>query len=253
MRLVLVFAVGLACAASGFVAARAQDATSGPAAVGLAVQNCARPLVSKPKPRVQASAGDAGVQVYVTCEALALPAGASAPQAASAIEAASEPASAAKLPRADKDRGASLPAPSASELVSPSMTRRDQVLFLAGTVALLLCGVAVWIIVGAIEPELFRPKAVPDYPASTSISESINAPTRTPEGFTFRRHWGSFGGESTGWNMSSRLMRLLSGIAIAAMGAWLILRLLAATDPPLKAGSNTPAETRAGAVATVPK
>jgi hypothetical protein len=46
------------------------------------------------------------------------------------------------------------------------------------------------------------------------------------EGFHFRRHWGSFGGESTGWNLSPPMTQLLTGALLVAGGAWLLLRML---------------------------
>lgn len=53
-----------------------------------------------------------------------------------------------------------------------------------------------------------------------------------PEGFTLRRHWGSFGAESTGWSISSRLATLLIGLVSIGIAAALMLRLLDAAYPP---------------------
>jgi uncharacterized membrane protein len=41
---------------------------------------------------------------------------------------------------------------------------------------------------------------------------------RGSEEFIFRRHWGGFGGGSTGWRMSRPLMSLISGLLLIVMG-----------------------------------
>lgn len=56
-------------------------------------------------------------------------------------------------------------------------------------------------------------------------------PAAPAEGLTFRRHWGSFGAESTGWSMSSRLAKLLAGLGLIGAAAMLLLLLLSVTDP----------------------
>jgi len=72
-----------------------------------------------------------------------------------------------------------------------------------------------------------------------------------PEDFAFRRHWGSFGGESTGWSLSPRLARLLAGIVMMMAGAGLVMALLSppAPDAPNRAASPPAAEKPASGVA----
>ena len=68
-----------------------------------------------------------------------------------------------------------------------------------------------------------------------------------PEGFTLRRHWGSFGAESTGCSISSRLATLLIGLFSSGMAAVLMLRLLDVAYPPAQKG---PAAEKAAAATT---
>jgi hypothetical protein len=44
--------------------------------------------------------------------------------------------------------------------------------------------------------------------------------------FYFRRHWGGFGGSSTGWQISTPLAQLVAGLALAAVSGLLALNLL---------------------------
>lgn len=64
-----------------------------------------------------------------------------------------------------------------------------------------------------------------------------------PEGFTLRRHWGSFGAESTGWSISSRLATLMIGLVSIGIAAALMLRLLDAAYPraPNSSAADKPA------------
>ncbi|MDH4389847.1 MAG: hypothetical protein QE285_00310 [Aquabacterium sp.] len=75
-------------------------------------------------------------------------------------------------------------------------------------------------------------------------------PPAPAEGFAFRRHWGSFGAESTGWTMSSRLAKLLAGLGLIAMAAMLMLMLMSVTDP-LRKRDKAPTTTTGSAPAPV--
>ncbi len=44
-----------------------------------------------------------------------------------------------------------------------------------------------------------------------------------PEGFAFRRHWGSFGGDSTGWSATPKVMQLVAGVVLFLAGLVLFL------------------------------
>ncbi len=66
-------------------------------------------------------------------------------------------------------------------------------------------------------------------------------PAAPGEGFAFRRHWGSFGAESTGWAMSSGLARLMAGLGLIALAVILLLVLM--SDPPGKQPDRVPVTT----------
>jgi len=93
------------------------------------------------------------------------------------------------------------------------------------------------------------------WPGTGASTERIHAepvyPVAPAEGFTFRRHWGSFGAESTGWSMSSRLAKLLAGLGLIGTAAMLMLLLLSVTDPFRKSDKTAPASTAAAAPAPV--
>lgn len=46
------------------------------------------------------------------------------------------------------------------------------------------------------------------------------------EVFVFRRHWGGFGGENSGWNLSAPLGRCLAGLVMTVLGAVLAVESL---------------------------
>lgn len=226
LTLLLAVALALACATGGAVEVHAQVAASA------AALSCGRPHVNKLGGRPATSTGDAGVQVYVTC-----PVTAPAPAHEVACPAASAAACTPTTPKASPEVGGApkvTPAPAPASAAAPLQSARSLVLAITCIVALLLSVLGLWLIGTALDPGLLRFKTLPE-----------PAPARAPEGFTFRRHWGSFGGESTGWNMSPRLVRLVSGTLLAAVGGWLVLQLLAATDPTPKTRSEAAAETKA--------
>jgi hypothetical protein len=47
-----------------------------------------------------------------------------------------------------------------------------------------------------------------------------------PPPFAFRRHWGGFGGGSTGWVVSERLVRVIVGLVLAGLAAGLGMQLV---------------------------
>ncbi len=61
------------------------------------------------------------------------------------------------------------------------------------------------------------------------------------QGFAFRRHWGSFGAESTGWTMSPGLAKLLAGLGLIALAAMLMLVLMPPAEPAGKPPGKAPA------------
>jgi multisubunit Na+/H+ antiporter MnhC subunit len=71
------------------------------------------------------------------------------------------------------------------------------------------------------------------------------------QGFAFRRHWGSFGAESTGWTMSPGLAKLLAGLGLIALAAVLLLVLMPSVEPTGKPSGKAPAAT--GSPAAPPK
>lgn len=62
--------------------------------------------------------------------------------------------------------------------------------------------------------------------------------------FVFQRHWGGFGGSSTGWTVSERLVRVIVGLALAALAVSLGMQLVpqeAGRDDKAKPGPEAPA------------
>lgn len=62
--------------------------------------------------------------------------------------------------------------------------------------------------------------------------------------FVFQRHWGGFGGSSTGWTMSDRLVRVIVGLALAALAVSLGMQFgpqEAGRDDKAKAGPEAAA------------
>ena len=51
------------------------------------------------------------------------------------------------------------------------------------------------------------------------------------QGAWFRRHWGGFGTASTGWMISGFLIRILTGLALASIAAFLLLAVLKSHAP----------------------
>jgi hypothetical protein len=56
---------------------------------------------------------------------------------------------------------------------------------------------------------------------------SPSGPRPGNEAFAFQRHWGGFGGSSTGWTVSERLVRVIVGLALAALAVSLGMQLVA--------------------------
>lgn len=72
------------------------------------------------------------------------------------------------------------------------------------------------------------------------------------EGFSFRRHWGGLGGESTGWSASPRLVQLAVGGGLLLLALALLMGLLdatrpAAAAPAAAAAASAPAAAASGA------
>jgi hypothetical protein len=247
LRFILVAAIawGLGWAPDG----RAQQAASASAAVSSACQD------RKPRVRAAPSPSATGVQLYIRCEAApaasappaAPPAPTTAPKPATASPkpAAPSPADSAASPgRASSVSGAGdvVPGRSSTEQVAaassapasqpePQNRVRDGMILLMAFAAFLLVMAGAWSVFTAIAaPKDAQP-------------QSGESPPLPPEGFTFRRHWGSLGGESSGWNMSPRLARLLSGVMLLAVGVWMMLHLLVVTDPANKVADSKAADT----------
>ncbi|WP_280153456.1 hypothetical protein [Piscinibacter sp. XHJ-5] len=47
----------------------------------------------------------------------------------------------------------------------------------------------------------------------------------TPEGFSFRRHMGGFGGGSTGWQLSEQLVGVLCGLVLVALATAIAMQV----------------------------
>lgn len=65
--------------------------------------------------------------------------------------------------------------------------------------------------------------------------------------FTFRQHWGGFGGSSTGWRASTPLMKFVAGAIASALGVCTLVYLLELPEwqPPANAKPATTTQTPA--------
>jgi hypothetical protein len=166
---------------------------------------CTRPVAPPWKPKPPAASAVAGnVVVNVTCEA-----------AAPAASSSGTPTPPVKPPvQASGPKGADPASSAASGGAKPASFVRDAVVILAASGALALMAAGVTLVLRSLARRDVRDLK----------PEHASAPY--DDGFHFRRHWGSFGGESTGWNISPRMTQLLAGALLAMAGTWLLLRIL---------------------------
>jgi len=239
-----------------------------PAAADTTELRCVKPGDGKQRPRGPAASAP-GVTVYVNCGAPTASASASGAASASgtASGAASATAGASGASGASGAGAASQPASAAGPEAAVSAARaaaaldpgdlrglRLALLWTLGALALLLTLYGIGSLLGALEMRplgwigrAMRP-FVERFIRTIEPGPSPAPPVRdVPADFTFRRHWGSFGGESTGWNLSGQLARLLAGLVMIAIGLWVLLQLLAvATESkapaPAAAVAATPAQ-----------
>ncbi|GAA0769415.1 hypothetical protein LRH25_02740 [Ideonella azotifigens] len=215
--------LGSACAAKSSPGPLSSPAASGAASDASApvLLNCGQQTGPR-KPTVVV--GTKQVQVQVSCAPPLLP-----PGAASAASQPGSPASAAaSAPPGDaKPKDAKVDVPAVAN-AAPS-TVRDQLLLIAGLVACLLCVAGLGCVLAALGLWPFLPSLPGNRLQASQAPPELRAPRN--EGFSFRRHWGSFGSESTGWNLSPALMRLLIGLLLLCMGLWLLLGLLGGPGP----------------------
>jgi hypothetical protein len=92
-----------------------------------------------------------------------------------------------------------------------------------------LTGMGIRIIWEALD--LGRAAAGATAPGNPISGAPIEDTSMASNRFTFRRHWGSFGGESTGWNLSPSLMKLLTGLAMVAAGVSMLAYGIAIMEP----------------------
>lgn len=71
---------------------------------------------------------------------------------------------------------------------------------------------------------------------------------RTPEGFSFRRHTGGFGGGSTGWQVSEQLVRVLCGLVLTLLATAIAMQ--AVTPGPARTDAKASAATGVAAGAS---
>ena len=245
------------------------------AAADSAELRCVKPVEGKPRPRGPAASAP-GVTIYVNCGAASASASSNAAGAASssASSAASSAAGASGVAGAGSASqpasgaaSAAVPdlagsAPRGAFAVDPSDLRwlRLALLWTLGALALLLALYGIGSLLGALE---LRPLGwmmsgtrayLRLFMRSSGPGTGPPVPPRAmPADLTFRRHWGSFGGESTGWNMSGPLARLLAGLAMIAIALWVLLQLLAIATEPKPAASTTAAAPADGPQKTTAK
>ena len=200
----------------------------------------------------------------LAAESGALPAASSAPAASGSggTSSSSSPASAA--------RPVETP-PSSPVVVDSRVTPVDwfvrasallgQLVMLALAVA---CGLLAWSAFVVLREALgMAPRRVDaDPPASGDPSPSDSNVARSPPGasapplspaiaaqpFTFQRHWGGFGGASTGWVLSERLVRVMVGLVLAGLAAGLGMQLV-----PHEASAGKAEATASGGAASAAK
>lgn len=181
---------------------------------------CDRPASSPPRVR---TAGALSPSV-VHCETVIV-------QAASATSPTPVPAPGPALPAAppaSADLGPQAPratSPGADQPAAGGWSIREVATASTTTVALALAAAGLWLLLRVL----------------ADADNGPAAPASSLPGFGFRRHWGSFGGESTGWNMSLRLARLVSGLAMVGASTLLLFLLMGTFDPPPKPSTDTPA------------
>jgi len=114
-------------------------------------------------------------------------------------------------------------------LLVPAMLSRLVVLVLA--IACAILAHAAWKVLAQALP-------------AAAKAPSPTVPRAEGDGFVFQRHWGGFGGSSTGWTVSDRLVRVVVGLALAALAASLGTQLVpqdAGRDDKPKAGPDAAA------------
>jgi protein-S-isoprenylcysteine O-methyltransferase Ste14 len=123
----------------------------------------------------------------------------------------------------------SSPAPSvASSGVNPNVefeqtSRLDWNLLVPAVLSKLIAvvlAIACGILAYAAWRVLHQALAGPVRPASPSDPLPEDGP------FAFQRHWGGFGGSSTGWTVSERLVRVIVGLVLAALAVSLGMQLV---------------------------
>jgi hypothetical protein len=72
---------------------------------------------------------------------------------------------------------------------------------------------------------------VADASPPPSAAKPLSRATPAPPAFTFKRHWGGFGGGSTGWVVSERLVRVIVGLVLAGLAAALGMQLVPRDGP----------------------
>lgn len=205
------------------------SAVAQPAAAGASTVSsvCVKPRPTRPVvPRPAADPLPAAeVHVNVACEApRATGAATGSGTSASASTSASPP-----TPSTSSSSSRAIPPPTERPASAPSAPPNplglfDRLKLVAAFAAVLLLIVGLRVLLHALDvPLLWRRREAGE-----------GAATQATEGFMFRRHWGSFGGESTGWNMSARLARLLSGAALVSCALALLILLLDEHDEAVK-------------------
>jgi len=259
------------CAAVGAAHAAADLAPSAASTTDL---RCTKPPDGKSRARAAASAP--GVAIYVNCGAASAAAqgggGGSAAGgaasggaggAASAEAGASGPPNAAPPARpesgaASESVPAALPKDATSEDFENLRLLRAALLWGLAALALALVMYGLGSLLGALGMRASTAKwlsamVLAFSKRATPLESAAQLLDRDPPAdFAFRRHWGSFGGESTGWNMSRPLARLLTGLLMIAIGLWVLLQLLAVASGPKVAPSPASPASAASAATTAP-
>jgi hypothetical protein len=97
---------------------------------------------------------------------------------------------------------------------------------------LLPVAVGEWIVLGLI---LFIALLLASLGARLMSSHGLVA---TTDAFLFRRHWGGFGGENSGWSLSAPAGKCVAGLLLIALGSGLAVEMLAVLHTHKQAEAN---------------
>jgi len=211
---------GVACAA-GVDPASAPAAAS--IAVGTSAQDCrdrAMPRTTRPPAPSSSSVTIGSMQITLACTTAPGRVAATDPAPSAATVTAHFSAASATSP--DSSITTPLP-PARPPTVAASGTPppagdalKDTAALIRALIPLLLAAAAVMLAYAAF---VVLRAALGLDPATLQRAAAADGDLPERASFTFHRHWGGFGGASTGWVISERLVRVIVGLTLGALAA----------------------------------